>query len=54
MASTLTPASRAAATSSWPGSEIPGMPASETRAKFFPSSISETRRGVFILLLCSW
>lgn len=39
MTSTLRPRSRAASTSLWPGSDTPGMPASDTKATRPPASI---------------
>jgi hypothetical protein len=53
IASTRTPLARAAATNPWPGSEITGVPASETSAMDSPASSRATRRGVFSRSLCS-
>ena len=43
--STDTPASRAASTSTCPGSDTPGMPASDAKASVSPASMRSTKEG---------
>src|SRR5580658_5253563 len=51
---TGTPAAAAAATTNAPGSEIPGVPASETTATVFPSCTQASTWGARADSLCSW
>jgi hypothetical protein len=53
MLSTRIPSPRAAATSVWPGSEMSGVPASETRAIESPAFRRSMSFGVFSRSLCS-
>jgi hypothetical protein len=52
--STRIPAARAAATSVWPGSEMSGVPASETSAIASPARRRSMSCGVFARSLCAW
>jgi hypothetical protein len=54
MLSTRMPAARAAATSVCPGSEMSGVPASDTSAMESPARSRSTSRGAFSRSLCSW
>ena len=54
MLSTRIPAARAAATRVRPGSEMSGVPASETSAIDSPASSRSMSFGVFSRSLCSW
>ena len=54
MLSTRMPAPRAALTSACPGSEMSGVPASETSAIESPARSRATSSGVFARSLCSW
>ena len=53
MLSTRIPAALAAATSACPGSEIAGVPASDTSAIDSPALSRSTSHGVFSRSLCS-
>ena len=53
MLSTRIPASRAADTSVWPGSEMSGVPASDTSAIDSPACSRSTSLGVFSRSLCA-
>ena len=50
----LNPAASASTTSRYPGSEIAGVPASETSAMFSPRTSRSTKRGAWVFSLCSW
>ena len=54
MLSTRIPAARAAATNVWPGSEMSGVPASDTSAIESPARSRSMSCFVFSRSLCSW
>ena len=53
MTSTASPASRTASTRRWPGSDTPGIPASETNATFSPRSMRLSAGAMRSAKLCS-